>query len=443
MSFIGAINDKCRKFFATHAALLEGRDVFIGCSGNFSLEQILTTRAASARLYSNDISLYSSVLGHLLAGQPFHLACTDPELHWLNAYLERGAVEQMAVLVMLTSMLQFRKCGNPYQQRMWTHYLANFDRYFDATCDKIRKVAGRVRVVEYTMTDVHDYYPRPGAVSVSFFPTYVGGYERLFKKLDAAFDWDRPRYEVLTAERREATIRRMAEGDFILYDDNARDDFTCVATISSGGRKNVHVYSNLPFPGCLVRLRINEKAPKYDLLMPEEEIAVDSVVALVKADMATINHYRNMFLSKKIVPGSGSHCFLLLADNRVFGVLMFLTYSVKLKRPDEVYLMSDFVVPSTRHPRLAKLALLLSLTADMREIMEKAEIKRYRTVLTSVFTDKPVSMKYRGIYDLAKRSDGFLNYRGTFAVTTLQEALAQWKKKYDTPEKPRQGSTKS
>lgn len=40
MSFIGAINDKCRKFFATHAKLLEGRDVYNGCSGNFSLEQI-------------------------------------------------------------------------------------------------------------------------------------------------------------------------------------------------------------------------------------------------------------------------------------------------------------------------------------------------------------------------------------------------------------------
>ena len=212
MSFIGAINEKCRKFFATHAGLLDNRDVYVGCSGNFSLEQILTAGAPAARVHSNDISLYSSCLGHLLAGQPFRLSCVDPELNWLNAYIDRGPVEQMASIMLLITMLQFRKCNNPYQQRMWTHYLANFARYFDNSCDKVRKVAAKIRVAGYTMTDVHDYYPRSGSVSVGFLPTYVGGYEKLFKHLDAAMDWDRPQYEMLTTERREETIRRMSQG---------------------------------------------------------------------------------------------------------------------------------------------------------------------------------------------------------------------------------------
>jgi hypothetical protein len=37
-------------------------------------------------------------------------------------------------------------------------------------------------------------------VCISFPPTYEGGYERLFKKLDAIFDWPRPAYEVFSPE---------------------------------------------------------------------------------------------------------------------------------------------------------------------------------------------------------------------------------------------------
>lgn len=211
MSFIGSINDKCRKFFATHAGLLDGRDVYIGCSGNFSLEQILTNGAPSARLYANDVSLYSSILGHLLAERPFRLESVDPAMLWLNDYLHRGPVEQMAVVTLLTTMLQFEKCKNPYEERMWQHYLANFDSYFAATCEKVRKVAGRIRIADYTMTDVHDFYPRPAAVSVGFLPTYVGGYERMFKRLDAIMDWDRPGYQMLTTEHLDLITRRLQE----------------------------------------------------------------------------------------------------------------------------------------------------------------------------------------------------------------------------------------
>lgn len=87
MPFIGSISAELRQFFFTHAHLLDGRDCYIGCSGNFSIEQILTRRAPAARLHSNDVSLYSCVLGAALTGKPLPLLVVNENLLWLQPYI--------------------------------------------------------------------------------------------------------------------------------------------------------------------------------------------------------------------------------------------------------------------------------------------------------------------------------------------------------------------
>ena len=61
-----------------------------------------------------------------------------------------------------------------------------------------------------------------------------------------------------------------------------------------------------------------------------------------------------MFLSKKIQPGSGGPCFLAFAGKKLFGFIIFQGYS-KMGDRSSIYLLSDFVVPSGIHRRLAKL----------------------------------------------------------------------------------------
>ena len=114
MSFIGAINDKLRKFFWTHAATLEGKRCYIGCSGNFTIEQIISRQCKNVEIYSNDVSLYSSALGCMLAGRPFEMEIINPELRWANTYIDRGAPEGVAVLLLLLEMLKYEKRKNPF-----------------------------------------------------------------------------------------------------------------------------------------------------------------------------------------------------------------------------------------------------------------------------------------------------------------------------------------
>ena len=51
-------------------------------------------------------------------------------------------------------------------------------------------------------------------------------------------------------------------------------------------------------------------------------------------------------------------------------------------------------------------------------------------IQTTVFTDKPVSMKYRGVYDLHSKEEGKLIYRARAGTHKLADVVGIWKEKY-------------
>jgi hypothetical protein len=121
----------------------------------------------------------------------------------------------------------------------------------------------------------------------------------------------------------------------------------------------------------------------------------------------------------------------VFAGGKLFGFLVFQSYSLKGRANDgSIYMLSDFVVPSRRYRRLAKLLLMTARTKEIREYLQDRLMRRVDHTLTAAFTDKPVSKKYRGVFKLAKRGKGFLNHRGDFGDTTLKEVLPRWRKRY-------------
>ena len=116
MSFIGSINAETRKWLGNNGQAFDGRQVYVGCSGAFTVEQILTRYAPKAKLWGNDVSLYSGVLGAYLSGQSFRLDVQEEKFAWLDPYL--GDEEAKAATVMvLFEMLKYEKDRNLFQHR--------------------------------------------------------------------------------------------------------------------------------------------------------------------------------------------------------------------------------------------------------------------------------------------------------------------------------------
>ena len=116
----------------------------------------------------------------------------------------------------------------------------------------------------------------------------------------------------------------------------------------------------------------------------------------------------------------------MAVDGKVFGFLIF----ARMQGRGDVYLLADFVVDSTRYSRLAKLLLLVIQSKEIRRMMEEHLLDELPTCRTMVFTDKPVSMKYRGLFKLARRDPGKLVYETELGIRGLEEVIPLWLKKY-------------
>ncbi|MDI6852953.1 MAG: hypothetical protein QME75_05035 [Deltaproteobacteria bacterium] len=430
MSFIGSINAETRKWLGNNGQAFDGRQVWVGCSGAFTVEQILSRYAAKAKIRGNDVSLYSSVLGAYLAGQPFNLAVKEEKFEWLAPYLIDVEAKAAAVMV-LFEVLKYEKADNLFKQRHWAHYLNNFEGFHQATVAKLRARKKEVRLESYTTKDIFDLMDEmpEDAVAIAFLPTYAGGYERMFKRLEEIFDWDRPSYGLIDAERKAAILKKMKQRDFLFLDDKEWPDLPLVAAVRKARMKPVHIYSNMEAlrRGVLKQQRHAEFVP-FPRLSEEDEITPKSKLTITPTINRVVNYYRDVYLSKGVgIPADGEVPLVAAVDGKLFG---FLIYS-RMQGGGDVYLLADFVVNSCRYRRLAKLLLLVTQSREVRRLLEEKFLLEIPKCRTMVFTDKPVSMKYRGLYQLARRDPGKLVYETDMGILDLSEVIPLWLKKFE------------
>ena len=156
-------------------------------------------------------------------------------------------------------------------------------------------------------------------------------------------------------------------------------------------------------------------------------------VELLPIKTSDLADYKDQFLARGIDHSPGMWAFAVCVGDSVVG---FIEFTRSKFGGNAVYVNSDFAVPNTRYARLSKLMVMLLLSKDVHAFLERKLLMRVTGVMTTAFTERPVSMKYRGVLELVKRGqkkeDGrhFLNYEGTFTDKSAQEVYAEWLNKY-------------
>ncbi len=430
MSFIGSVNAETRKWLGNNGQAFDGRQVYVGCSGAFTVEQLLTRYAPKAKLWGNDVSLYSGVLGAYLSGQTFRLEVQEERFAWLEPYLADEEAKAATVMIIF-EMLKYEKANNLFKQRHWMHYMKTFADFHHATVEKLRERKKETRMEAYTSRDIFDLLDEipKDAVVIAFLPTYAGGYERMFKRLEEIFDWDSPSYGMIDEDRKKRILTKMMERDYLYLDDHEWKGLPMVAVVRKARMKPVYIYSNMTalHRGVMKQQRHSEFVP-FARLGDEDEITPASKLVIAPTTNRIVNYYRDVYLSKGVgIPADGEVPLVVAVDGKVFG---FLIYS-RMQGGGDVYLLADFVVNSTRYRRLAKLLLLVTQTREVRRLLEEKFFLEIPKCRTMVFTDKPVSMKYRGLYELARRDPGKLVYETELGLLDLSEVIPLWLKKFE------------
>jgi hypothetical protein len=201
-----------------------------------------------------------------------------------------------------------------------------------------------------------------------------------------------------------------------------------------------------------VRPRQETTPVTVDRLFPGDDIG--NRLSLAPLDAAQFQALRSQYMNPGIKPGQASLPVAVLCDGKMIGVFAFstaptLTNWSQIEGPT-IYLLSDFPVAPTSYPRLSKLVLYAALSIESKLLAERVSHQRVRSVVTTAFARRPVSMKYRGLFDLLTRaetksdlpaggggiadayySQGFkLNYASGIGRWTLADGLSEWKRKH-------------
>ena len=425
--FIGAINSQLRSILAGFREF-QDRPVYVGCSGNFTVERVLSSKGVKA-VHSNDVSLYSCAVGSYLAGEPIEIGIADDELSWMGRYLEPGP-SSIAMLLLCSEMLKHYERTEPYHRRMWKAYSGRFDSMHGETLARVGKALGGLTISSFWAGDVVDFVaqaPEEAAV-VCFPPTYKGGYERLYKVMDRVFTWEAPSYATFDDERFvELTELVMSRPVWMTMRDQPEPvlEEHLTGMVQTGLRSRpVYVYSSAASTTLTMPRQSVEPVP-----LPRLEGEVDSALSIARISQGQLNQLRSEYMAPSITPASAQLSVGVKVGDRLIGALAF-SRSNYFGEWCDAYMLTDLAVRPTVYRRLSKLVLAVAVSTEMKAVLEQALNMPVATIGTTAFTDRPVSMKYRGLFDLHSKKEGSLNYLAQTGRWTLREGLEWWQKRH-------------
>lgn len=434
--FIGAVPAPLVSIVHEHTRRWKVEDIHVLCSGNFTLERALHP---AFRLHSNDVSIYTTALGLWLAGRDMPLTVREDqrdEFGWLEdeGYLQ-SPVAKAATIMLGTRAFAGIGRANAFYARQRQAFRGQWPRLHAQTVEKLNGT--ELRLVSYTACDAAEFIhtvPLDGAVC-SFPPFYKGGYETLYAPLEQVLAWQEPEYEVMDRDGLHQLLAAMRERKHWLYgtDHRVAGHEKWLRGIVQVSNRNVPIFVY----GSGGRTRWtgpsqNVESVHAPRLRPGQPIGDE--LALAKLTAGRFNALRAFYLDPRIAPAGAMLPLAVLADGVIIGV-------IGLNRPNYglagAYLLSDFAVGPTDYPRLSKLVLMAALSREAQMLMERTLSRRVRTITTTAFSDRPASMKYRGLFRMVKRTETpgaarmyQLQYEAQAGQWTLAEALKTWRAKW-------------
>ncbi|EAQ4377951.1 hypothetical protein E9973_13150 [Salmonella enterica] len=422
--FVGSLPKKLITQMLTNVQLKP--DVYIGCSGSFRIEHAIKNMMPEKKVYGNDVSLLSCAVGYLLTGKRMDVEFTG-RLEPLNQL--RGDVVANTSAICLAVMLSRFKGNNQYSQAHFAHILCNLKEYHSAEKEKLLRYTDGFTLDGFHAGDFHhqiDAARENGGTLIMFAPTYKGGYENLYKFVNENTKWDSPSYGVWDPENIGDLVLELQDNNqhFVIITDRRLESVE-PRIMFAGGNKPVYLYAN-DARSSLRRERKKSQPFRYKVITPDA-VKADSRVEISPLTSQQLNFLKDVYLAKGINHKNGMINFGVFIDGMLAGAFIFsLTqYGDKIH---SIYMLSDF--STTRLRRISKLIPMLATSRDVINVVNRKYMIDIRSVSTTAFTRNPVSMKYRGIFELVKRGEGFLNYESAVREETVQEIYLTWYRKY-------------
>jgi len=437
--FVGKIRPEVTKYLCEVLPELKGRRFVVGCSGAFTFELAALKYAEPTGLHGNDVSMYSGLIGSLLAAQPFPLRVINDDFEWLTPYIS----DTLSATATVSLLLQNRYCmgrKNEHQKRLYEEFRAAFEGLHERLHKSIEEDLKGARIDSYAHCDVWEHFQAHAdedAVFGYFAPYYVGGYTTMYRFLESIFDYPHAQFEELTRERNERVFSFLHDRDYIVVFNERREDLQLKFRAPLTRAQYEYLYANVfGRNGHRVRLpRIDPVKARQATLA--DVFTEDSVLDIHRAPLGQVMFLKQRCVKKVENVVSGTFGYWVTLDRKIIGMVEM---SRGRYEPFSVYMLADITLP-TRYRRLSKLVLMAVRSNEFWKRLERDFMMRVKHIDTTAWTDQAVSMKYRGPFKLMGRKvdaggTPFLQYRAEPSGLSLRDTYAEWYGRYGRDIRP-------
>lgn len=411
------------------------KDVFCACSGNFTIDKMVF--AMGFNVYSNDVSLYSRLIADYVIGRDeTPITIKDARFEKVFANWEELPLKKLCMVMYMMHIAQLLPQKNEYQIEMLDIFMQKeqAEKFYRSTLNKLNKGGLNFKIKDFYFGDFTDFLKekRGHGIGITYPPTYKGGYEKIFKAVEDTFDYEHADYNLFDPKEADNLYFELLKKDKnIICTDREFEvlsEFETAKIVLGQGKKPVFVYSS-----------VEEKEKKYFIERPQKPLQskyktapIDYVfdentkISVKVVPKEDVNYFKGFYMSNKVdYTDGGDLALMFFADGLAFGFSSFSKYTSR--KMGELLGLSDFVVNS-HTKRLSKLLIMLELSHDVRMMIARATLEYYDCIKTPVYTQKPVSMKYRGVFKLKEREAGKLTYVGYFNDLSINETYKKWLK---------------
>lgn len=382
------------------------------CSGTFRIESVLRAKYNSIQLpiYSNDVSLYSEVIAAIALDEQFPITFID-RLSFLEDYLEGRPFEERAAGVMVAFAMARFSGKNLYSQQHFAWHQENVEGLLEQALTKLSRYTSTLDIQGYWGGDFRARIEQAidrGAGILSFPPFFKGGYEVMFKFLNENIRWDAPNYDLYDPTTLPDILDNIEESGVphcILTDQVLPGRTPILEFVKQ--RRATHYCYGASDRSSLRKIFAVSEAFTYKPIDPWalKHSTEVKVVPIVNSRHA--NFIKDVYLSKHIIHSSGHESYFVFLDGRLAGCIIFKPCAVSMAgfHPDNcIFLLSDSAM--TTEGKISKLIALLATSTEFTDRLSYRYLIRIEQVVTTVWTDRYCSMKYRGVFNILKKEMG-------------------------------------
>lgn len=384
------------------------------------IEQVLTNR--EIKVYTKEyfiFLLYKAIKGEL------------KELRFKEEYSfmdvrSYNPAEVVATLHLFNAIKKHKNSQDIYHKSLYEDFISRLDYYKKKYTERYQKLVDNLKSKNIKVlycADLSDAILNCGGNDIliyqnEFHSGVKAASNALQRFLLDDFGWqDRTRTRYSEIDEEQVNYMALSQHGFMGRREVFKDQRT-------------YIYSNVGDTGDNSFNRRAITPLRYKRLPDNYILTEKSKFRFMRASMAEIDYLRMIYLKKGIVLGSAPFCYLWFLDDYVFGACMFDFLKVSKYGMDAVWMKSDFVIDHPI-PKLSRLLIMGVLSSEFKEELDIRYKHECGIIATSVFTDKPVSMKYRGVFKLYERCVGKLHYIQEAGIRgPLDEILKSFVKKY-------------